>query len=63
MIEEKDEITQEKMKKPLRKDEETTQEKDEEIKIKKYYKQTPYMGMWIARWWYSESRENYRLFR
>ena len=39
------------------KDEEITQEKDEEIKIKKYYKQTPYMGMWIARWWYSESRE------
>lgn len=45
-----EEITQEK-------DEEITQEKDEETKIKKYYKQTPYMGMWIARWWYSESRE------
>ena len=51
VIEEKDEETMQE------KDEETTQEKDEEIKIKKYYKQTPYMGMWIARWWYSESRE------
>ena len=25
--------------------------------IKTYYKQEPYRGMWIARWWYSESRE------
>lgn len=50
-VEEKDEETTQE------KNEEITQEKDEEIKIKKYYKQTPYMGMWIARWWYSESRE------
>ena len=31
---------------------------EEEIKhVKEYYKQQPYRGMWITRWWYSESRE------
>tara|TARA_B100001063_G_C16732120_1_gene539904 strand:- start:520 stop:1311 length:792 start_codon:yes stop_codon:yes gene_type:complete len=25
--------------------------------IKTYYKQEPYRGMWLTRWWYSESRE------
>ena len=28
-----------------------------EILEKKYYKQEPYSGMWITRWWYSEGRE------
>ena len=30
---------------------------EKEIIVKKYYKQTPHRGMWLSRWWYSESRE------
>lgn len=35
---------------------ESVKENDNE-EIKKYYKQEPYRGMWISRWWYSEGRE------
>lgn len=29
----------------------------DKIEKKIYYKQEPYTGMWISRWWYSEGRE------
>jgi len=29
----------------------------ENILKKKYYKQLPYRGLWISRWWYSEGRD------
>ena len=34
-----------------------TVEENVNEEIKKYYKQEPYRGMWISRWWYSEGRE------
>ena len=38
-------------------EEEIEEDKKQENKeIKQYYKQQPYTGMWITRWWYSESR-------
>ena len=32
-------------------------EENDNVETRKYYKQEPYRGLWIARWWYSEGRE------
>ena len=58
---------EEKIQKNVEEKEENIKEKEENIEendktstpkeVKQYYKQQPYTGMWITRWWYSESRE------
>ena len=30
---------------------------NKETEVSRYYKQEPYYGLWISRWWYSEGRE------
>jgi len=47
----KEEIQEEK-----EKAEPAEEEEDEMKKMKQYYKQQPYRGVWLTRWWYSESR-------
>ena len=51
----KEKITNEKVTSENKDNEEETE--NVEILEKKYYKQEPYSGMWITRWWYSEGRE------
>ena len=52
-IEEQEENVEENVEENIEENDKTQTPKE----VKQYYKQQPYTGMWITRWWYSESRE------
>ena len=56
-IKKKEEIEEDKKQEDKKQEDKKQEDKKQENKeIKQYYKQQPYTGMWITRWWYSESR-------